>query len=154
MFNKLLTFGLLFTIYSFSLSGCSTLEKNTASRIAVDAGSMTRNSFTILKPVEGTSTRVSILLGLYQKVDGNKIRLLWIPFYRDQFAHVQPPSFWEGTSSEDRAYFQAISQVPEADDIVSTSYVKEQFLIPLLYKEERVTFRGKAVRIKSDGELN
>ena len=44
----------------------------------------------VLERVEGTSTTTSILGGLIQVVDGDKLKLLWIiPFFKEKSTYVR-----------------------------------------------------------------
>jgi len=73
------------------VGGC--FSHKTAPGIAINP-EIPRDAYEVLDTVEGTSTTDSILFGLIQVVDGNKLRLLWIPFFKEQhsyFEHWEPP---------------------------------------------------------------
>jgi hypothetical protein len=59
--------------------------------------------------------------------------------------------FWPSTA--DRAYYKALGAVPEADAVFYKSMDREHDGIPFIWTSETVTFRGKALRLKSDEEL-
>jgi hypothetical protein len=52
----------------------------------------------------------------------------------------------------ERAYFDALSQNADADFILSPS-IKNESINMLIFGHRTATVRGKAIRVKSDGEL-
>nr|VFJ94007.1 MAG: hypothetical protein BECKLFY1418A_GA0070994_103615 [Candidatus Kentron sp. LFY] len=109
---------------------------------------MNRNDYIVLDTVKGEAERISILFGLIQIIDGDKKKILWIPFYNEKYSYA-----FEGVASmENRAYHNALGQIPDADSVISTRYQKETGGLPILFRTEKVTFTGKAVKIKTDAE--
>jgi len=118
---------------------------------------MSRDAFEVFDTVEGTSTTDSFLLGLIQVVDGDKLRLLGIPFFREQYTYF---GSYPGTnvflmfySTGDRAYYKALSATPGADAVFYKSMDREYSSIPFLWSSETVTFRGKTIKLRTDKEL-
>lgn len=108
-----------------------------------------RDTIEVLDTVEGTSTTDSILLGLIQVVDGDKLILLGIPFFKEQYTFS---SGYPGLTAA-RAYYKALSATPGADAVFYKSMDGGNSGIPLLWTSETVTFRGKAIKLKTDQEL-
>lgn len=104
-----------------------------------------REDVVILGTVEGESKTVSILLGLIQIIDDDKLRLFGIKFFKDKYV-------W-GTlnPTASRAYYKALAAHPDADAVFQKSWEREESGTRLLYFEETVLFRGKAIALKSDG---
>jgi len=143
----------LCTIVLF-VGGC--FSHKTVPGIAINP-EIPRDAIEVLDTVEGTSTTNSILLGLIQVVDGDKLRLLGISFFREQYTYF---GSYPGTnvflpcpSTGDRAYYKALSETPGADAVFYKSMDREYSGIPLLWSSETVTFRGKAIKLKTDQEL-
>lgn len=103
----------------------------------------------MLDTVVGTSTTDSILFGLIQVVDGNKLRLVGIPFYEEQYSFSTE---YPGLTAA-RAYYKALSATPDADAVFYKNMDCKNSGIPLLLSRETVTFRGKAIKLKTDLEL-
>ena len=104
-----------------------------------------RDDVVILGAIEGESKTVSILLGLIQIIDDDKLRVLGIKFFKDRYV-------WGVMSrTASRAYYKALAAHPEADAVFQKSWEREESGIPLFFFEESVLFRGKAVSLKSDG---
>jgi len=136
------------------VGGC--FSHKTAPGIAINP-EIPRDAYEVLDTVEGTSTTDSILFGLIQVVDGNKLRLLWIPFFKEQHSYfgsypgMNMFFFWPSTA--DRAYYKALGATPGADTVFYKNMDREHSGIPLLITSETVTFRGKAIKLKTDQEL-
>lgn len=128
------------------VGGC--LSNKTIPAIAINP-EIPRDAYEVLDTVEGTSTTDSILLGLIQVVDGDKLRLLGIPFFEEQYTFS---SGYPGLTAA-RAYYKALSATPEADAVFYKSMDGGNSGIPLLWTSETVTFRGKAIKLKTDQEL-
>jgi hypothetical protein len=108
-----------------------------------------RDAYEVLNTVEGISTTSSILLGLIQVVDGEYLKLFGIPFYKEQYSFS---CGYLGLTAA-RAYYKALSVTPEADAVFYKSMDSEHSGFPLLSSSETVTFRGKAIKLKTDQEL-
>ena len=136
------------------VGGC--FSHKTAPGIAINP-EIPRDAYEVLDTVEGTSTTDSILFGLIQVVDGNKLRLLWIPFFKEQYSYFGSypgmNMFFTWPSTADRAYYKALGATPGADAVFYKSMDREHSGIPLLLTSETVTFRGKAIKLKTDQEL-
>ncbi len=148
------------TIVIFSLSGCGgRVFKSTPIAHVDTTGTMTRSDYIVLDKVDGTSKLDYYVFGIYQVIDDEHIKLFWIPLnFDDTYAFTQPPSglldrFFSWAKTEDRAYYKALSQTPDADSVISKAYIKERRGIPWIFEKEIVTFTGKAIRIKTDKEL-
>jgi hypothetical protein len=116
-----------------------------------------RDAIEVLDTVEGTSTTDSILCGLIEFVDGDKLRLLGFSFFEEHYSYL---GYYPGTnvflanpSTADRAYYNALCAAPEADAVFYKSMDREHSGIPLLLTSETITFRGKAIKLKTDQEL-
>lgn len=152
--------GIVSVIACFFLTGCGAVMKATpVSGIIVDAGSMNRNDYVILDRVEGTSSTKSILLGLVQIIDGDvdKVKIFWIPLFEEKYAFQNPAPFpfslFQFATTEDRAYYKALAQTPDADSVLNKAYSKEKRGIPFIFENETVTFTGKAIKLKTDNDL-
>jgi len=130
----------------FFVEGC--LSQKTIPAITINP-EITRDAIEVLDTVEGTSTTDSILLGLIQVVDGNKLRIIGIPFYKEQYTFS---SGYFGLTAA-RAYYKALSATSGADAVFYKSMDSEHSGFPLLWSSETVTFRGKAIKLKTDQEL-
>ncbi len=156
--QKSVIFSLLVSVMAMFLNGCSTVLKTApSSPISFDAGSMERNDYVILDRVEGISTTTSILFGLVKIIDGNKWKLFWLfPFYEEEYAYQIPPSFpfnlLSFVSTQERAYYKALAKTPDADSVIQKAFSIESTEIPTLFKTEKVTITGKAIKLKTDKE--
>lgn len=105
-----------------------------------------RNDVVILGAIEGESKTVSILLGLIQIIDDDKLRVLGIRFFKDKYV------WGVVNATASRAYYKALEAHPEADAVFQKSWEREERGIRLFFFEESVLFRGKAVSLKSDSD--
>nr|VFJ72316.1 MAG: hypothetical protein BECKFW1821C_GA0114237_10338 [Candidatus Kentron sp. FW] len=140
------------------LVGCGAIERKVLPQNSfANADSMERKDYVVLDRVEGTSAKTSILFGAIQIIEGDKLKILGISFFDDKYSYVSPPSgisgIFGGSTTEDRAYFKALSKIPDADEVISILYTKEKTGIPILFRKEKVRFTGKAVKIKTDEEI-
>ena len=146
------------------LTGCVGLNKRIPQAgMQVDIGSMDRNHYVVLDLVDGESTRTSICGGLIQFVDGNKLVICNMRFFADEFS--QEPIMQERSFSErlmdyltlptvqQRAYYKSLAATPDADVIIPKAYDYESSGIPVIFTHEKVNFRGKAIKLKTDKEL-
>jgi hypothetical protein len=103
-----------------------------------------REDVVIMGPVEGTST-MSNFLGIIQIVDGDKLQILGIPFFKDKLTYWEPKN-----KVLNRAYYKALAATPDADAIFSKSYDIEEEGIPFILGTKSITVKGKAIKLKSD----
>lgn len=115
---------------------------------------LTRADLVVLDTVEGRSSTQRILFGAITIIDGSKLRLFGISFFTDKYTYFQEPGFlgmlFGGPDAEDRAYYKALEQQPDADIVLVKSMDRERGGIPLIFSTSEVTFRGKAMKIKAD----
>ena len=153
---------LLLIIFTISLlfgGGCGSAQKQTPHMgfgnfdIRTE---LTRKDIVVLDRVEGTSTTTSILCGLIEFIDGDKLKLLGIPFYKEKYAYFVQNAYsiqkmgglWATTA--DRAYYKALEAAPEADTVFFKSMDHEDEGIPLIAWTKTVTWKGKAIKIGAD----
>jgi len=144
-------------------SGCASVNKNSPHMgfggLGIEAG-INRQDIVVLDAVEGTSTQTSILGPLYQVVDNdpNKVVILGIRFFEDKTAMLpgttgiieRTLSILTGSNVAQRAYYEALAATPDADAVFLKSATMERSGIPLIYETKRVTYKGKAVKLKAD----
>ena len=141
---------LLLILFSY---GCGSARKQVPhmvfSRMSMET-KLGRDDVLITKAVEGTSTATTIL-GVITFVDGDKLMLFGIPFFKDKFTYFDTEG-WHlfGPSLIDRAYYKALEAAPDADYVFVKSHDHEREGFPLISSTETVYFKGKAVKIKSD----
>ncbi len=114
-----------------------------------------RDDLVVLDTVTGTSTSEQRFL-VVQIIDGDKYKVLGIPFFKEKYSVVQPsviPIFGDFfTTTADRAYYNALEKTPDADFVVVRSLDHEYSGIPFLWDRTTVSFRGKAMKIRADGK--
>ena len=145
---KLLITGLACITTMVLISGCAGVRRGTPQASAVINANLNASDLEVLDKTEGKSTKVSVLLGLFQVIDGDKYRILGIKFFEDQYAYEDKPSLLGRVSIEDRAYYKALAATPDADCVARKAFVTTRSGIPLLYMIEEVTFQGKALKYK------
>ena len=112
---------------------------------------MERSDYTVLDTVEGKSCLTSVLFGIVQVIDGDKWKILWIPFYEEKYALVInsfPYNLF--VSMEDRAYYDALAKTPDADVVFVKSYTNTDAGVPLIWTSKTASVRGKAIKLKTD----
>ena len=147
---------LLLLALIFTMFGCATAQKTAPhmgiGRIDVEAD-FDRNDFVVMDSVTGTSTETSILFGLLQIIDEDKYKILFINTFTDKYTYFGGSGgflgFLFGAGPEDRAYYKALEKASDADFVLLKSMDIESSGIPLLATTKTVTWRGKAMRIKS-----
>jgi len=149
---------ILCVIHSFiaiTLTGCSNVIKSIPSAgIGFDVGAMDRNLYVIIDNVEGSSTTQTFFFGLIKIVDNNKLIFAGIPLFEDKYAFPNAKQAFSSVTTADRAFYKALEISPDADTIIKKSYSKKNSGIPFLFSDEKVTFYGKAIKLKSDQELS
>lgn len=162
---------ILMTIATTVMSGCASFEN--VYPVSSVSTPMERSDYCILDNVRGISETESYFFGLFQVIRNKAVTtggnadnvvmenqyssFFWIPEEPDRYSYVKPKkSFLDFSNTEDRAYFNALSVLPEeADSVIGKSYYKEIIRrIPVFYKHEVVEFKGKAIRLKSDRDLH
>jgi len=108
---------------------------------------MDKNDYEVLGNTEGKSTKTSILCGLVSVVDGDKVSVLGIKFFEDQYA-FEEKSWFGIVNVEDRAYYKALAATPDADAVTRKASIKTKSGIPGIYTTSEVTYSGKAVKYK------
>jgi hypothetical protein len=145
---------LLIFVISIGSFGCSCVFKG-PHRMGYNGiewqPSMTSEDYVVLDAVEGVSDTTSIFFGLIKIIEGNKIRLLWFfPFYEDKYSLIAQRPMRLGRTGK-RAYYNALKKAPDADVILEKSVtVERKTIIPLLYRTKRVTYKGRAIKLKAD----
>lgn len=117
---------------------------------------LTREDIVVLDRVEGSSTTTSILLGVIEIIDGDKLKLLGIPFFKEKYAYFAQSAYanqlmgtlWATTA--DRAYYKALEAAPDADTVFFKSMDHEDEGIPLIWQTKTVTWKGKAIKLVAD----
>ena len=107
-----------------------------------------REDIIVLDTVEGSSSRKAYFLDLIQIIDGDKLMLFGIKFFKDKY--VVATDFPSLSRAWNRAYYKALEQHPDADAVFIKSSEREESGIPLLAFNETVTFKGKAIMLKAD----
>ncbi|MEI7899874.1 MAG: hypothetical protein WCK89_06450 [bacterium] len=141
-------------------TGCASVQRGSPIASTEVSVNLARTDYTVIGPVKGTSTMQSYVLGLVKIIDGDKLILLGMKTFEDQYAFLQDPGLpilqvltlglSGGPTAEDRAYYKALAATPDADVVIPKAYVKQISGIPLLASMKEVTFTGKAVKIKAD----
>ena len=85
---------------------------------------LTRDNIVVMERVEGTSETDSILLGTIQVIDGDKVKILGIPFFTDKYACLRPDplSCSVAPRTQERAYYKALEASPQADAVFYKSW--------------------------------
>ena len=110
---------------------------------------LSRDDIVVLDRVEGSSTTENICLGLIQIVDGDGLRLVGIPFFKEKYSSLCNRGIWM-SSTEQRAYYKALEAAPDADAVFYKSMDYEVSGIPLIWWTETATYTGKGIKLKAD----
>ena len=149
---KLLITGLACIATTVLVSGCAGVTRGTPHAGTVINANLNASDMEVLEKTEGKSTKVSVLLGLVQVIDGDKYRILGIKFFEDQYAFIDKPSgllsIITPVSIEERAYYKALAATPDADSVMQKAFVATSSGVPILYKSQEVTYQGKALKYK------
>jgi hypothetical protein len=103
-----------------------------------------REDLIIMDAVDGQSTQTTILCGLINIIDGDKLQLLGIKFFEDRYCGL------DASMTDNRAYYKALEKQAEADAIFQKSWDRTESGIPLLWQTASSTVRGKAIKLKAD----
>ena len=157
--KNLQTLSLMAVTLALFSAGCASVQRGTPVAGAEVNVNLARQDYTVIGPVKGTSTLESYVLGLIKIVDGDKVIILNLKTFEDQYALLQAPdspfailfsALTGSATAEDRAYYKALAATPDADVVIPKAYTKQVSGIPLLASMKEVTFTGKAVKIKAD----
>lgn len=133
------------------LPGCSAAQKMTPHMgfggLNIEAD-VERDDIIVMGRVEGSSTLDVYLFGAVQIIDGDKLQLFGIKFFKDKYTYFKGIAPWATTI--DRAYYKALEAHPDADAVFHKSWDREEAGIPLLWHNVSVTVKGKAVQLKAD----
>jgi hypothetical protein len=134
------------------LNGCGSSQKTTPhmwfSDVSIET-QLDREDVVVLDTVRGDSTITSVLFGLIQIVDEDKLQLFGIKFFKDKYTYFQGYSgMWRSVA--DRAYYKALEAHPDADAVLIKSMDHEDEGIPLIYYTKSITYKGKAIKLKAD----
>ncbi len=142
------TIFVLAAVFLFLIQGCAqkTVPHMGFGNFDIRA-EISRNDIEVLDRVEGTSTS-STYLGVVEIVDGNKLKLFGIPFFKERFTPCGLEHLY--ITTEDRAYYKALEAAPQADVVFFKSMDNEIDGIPVIWGTKSVTFSGKAIRLKAD----
>lgn len=135
------------------------------------------SDYTVMGTVKGVSTTTSYVGGIVKVVDGEKVRVLGIKFFCDQYSYLRPQeplstkelvlsiyflpigapwlayrAYQHTPSAEDRAYCKMLTKIPEADALVNPSWRIQRSGFPLIQSEEEVTVTAKAIKYRSDNQ--
>ena len=149
---KSISFLMIIAVVSILLIGGCVARSNAAPHMGFGSfdveTKLSREHIVVLERVEGTSETQSILLGTIQVIDGENLKILGIPFFKDRYTCVKSDPCMVNT--EDRAYYKALEATPEADAVFYKTMNRESSGIPLLWETNTVTFSGKAFTVKPD----
>ncbi len=149
MKNKVVIF-LAVAVAALLVSGCASAWRSTPTAASLVNINIEKGDYTMLASVKGSSSATTYFGGIVQVVDENKVRLLWIKFFEDQYTFIDPEKvgFFTPVSVDDRAYYKVLAATPDADAVLPKAFLKQSFGIPILYHEETSTFTGKAIKYK------
>ncbi|HIJ83825.1 MAG: hypothetical protein HW380_3730 [Magnetococcales bacterium] len=142
---------------SLVLGACSTVKQAPVSDLYMDVGSMERKDYVVLDRVEGKSVTESYFGGLVKIIDGVNVSVLGVKFFEDRTSYLPDQGdiisnllgTLFGSSTADRAYYKALSANPDADSVLRRSMTVESQNY-FFYASEKVTYTGKALKIKPD----
>jgi hypothetical protein len=110
-----------------------------------------RQDLVILDAVEGTSREDAYAFGIVRIIDQSNWQVLGIKFFEDHCASpagpMLPCCLIDPVSG--RAYYKALQKAPEADAVIERSSTSRTRGFPFLYRMKEVTYRGKAIRLKT-----
>jgi hypothetical protein len=141
----------IFVIVSVFVVGCAGSAQKHIPHLGFGSlnleADITRADIVVLDRVEGSSSNTSILFGLIQIIDNDKLQLFGIKFFKDKYTYFKD-SVW--ANPVDRAYYKALEAQPEADAVFVMSMDNEDSGVPIICETKTVTFRGKAIKLKAD----
>lgn len=144
-FSSLVLFAMLLTANGCAGSARSTPTLNFG--VINMQSNLSRQDIIVMDRVDGTSESTIMLGGLIEMIDGDKLVVLGIPFFKDRFAVYEDKV---APSPYTRAYYAALQKTPEADAVLQKSVVSEVSGFPLIYGTQSVTISGKAIKLKAN----
>lgn len=145
---RLLVTGAVYVTAALLMTGCSSVTRGAPNAGVSINANMDRNDYEVLGNTSGKSSMSSIFFGAIQIVDGNKLRIVGIPLFEDQFAFSAKPGLFSMVGSEDRAYYKALAATPDADAVAQKAFIKTTSGIPYVWETQEVTYTGKAIKYK------
>ena len=98
------------------LCGCSSITRGSPVSGTVIQANMDKNDYEVGPTTEGKSSKTSFLLGVVQVIDGDKISVLGLKFFEDQYAFSEKSHpiipIIAPVNVEDRAYYKALAATP------------------------------------------
>ena len=171
---KLLYHGLIVIVAVLLSGGCASVQRATPQAYSQVSVNLKDNDYTVLNTIKGVSTTTSYAGGIVKVVDGEKVRVLGIKFFKDQYCYFSPKTHYtpgevaltfylwpvmvpvmiyrHSASAEDRAYYKVLEASPDADAIINPSLVAQRSGFLLFRSEEEVTVTAKAIKYKADGQ--
>lgn len=160
MRNRIVS-SLAMTAVAIAVSGCSSVQRATPTAPGLVNINLEKGDYTMLGSVKGSSTVVSYFFGVVQVIDGDKVRVLGLRNFEDQYSFQTQPTGNNGLGGmfydlmkpiavEDRAYYKALAATPDADAVIPKAFTKQKSGIPFICEEEEATFTGKALKYKSE----
>lgn len=147
--RNMIVSSLAMTAVAVLMSGCASVQRGTPAAPGQVNINLEKGDYTMMGSVKGTSTVKSYVFGIVQVIDGDKVSVLGIKSFEDQYSFMGPgPGFF--VSVEDRAYYKALAATPDADAVIPKSFVKQSSGFPFIYEEQEATFTGKALKYKSE----
>jgi hypothetical protein len=144
---KVLITGVACAMAAVLVTGCSSVTRGTPNAGLVINANMDKNDYEVLGNTEGKSTKTSVLCGLVSVIDGDKISVLGLKFFEDQYAFEEKARFGF-VSVDDRAYYKALAATPDADAVARKSLIRTESGIPCIWMSREATYSGKAVKYK------
>ena len=143
-----------------STFGCASAQK-TAPHMGIGGleieADFDRSDLVVMDTVIGESSTTSILFGLIQIIDEDKVSILGLKTFTDKYTYFNSdPGFIGsiarifGAGPADRAYYKALEKAADADFVLVKSMDREDSGIPIFASTQTVTWRGKAMRLKAD----
>ena len=151
--RRLLVMVGIISLLSVVSSGCGSAQKMTPhfgfGQLSMEA-QIQRGDIVVLDRVEGSSSKTTVLFGLIEIIDGDKLRLFGIKFFKDKYVWENTSGWFSVASTVNRAYYKALEAQPDADAVFYKGFEREDGGIPLLFHNETVTLKGKAIKLKAD----
>lgn len=141
------------------VSGCAGTMKIAPYQgsISINDTEMDRSEYVILQNVTGSAHSTYILAGIIENTeDGLRIlgfgpsrKTALLSAYSGLMALMPGGQYSVGN----RAYYDALTQVPDADTVLPMTRTEEHWGLPPIIYGRSATVTGKAMKIKTDKEL-